>query len=295
MLSSMTGYGTGSAKGDGMEVTVEMRTVNHRFLDVHVRLPREYVYLETEVQQTVRGILVRGRVDVSVSIQSAEAASFLVNSDSARSYIEAAGRLRDEFHLEDSLDLRTLLTLPGVLENRDNVAAEAVNGNNALSELVAQGVRQALEAVRRMREKEGKALQADMQRYLEGVREKAARIHALAPATVIEYQRKLEERLAQLLPQVGIDPQRLAQEVALLAERCDISEEITRLESHVGQYESLMDSGREVGKRLDFLLQEMQREINTVLSKSANLEITRHGIAIKADIEKLREQVQNVE
>jgi uncharacterized protein (TIGR00255 family) len=272
-------------------VTVEIRTVNHRFLDVHIRLSREYAFLETEVQQAVRNRLGRGRVDVSVAIQGASAAAFLVNADSARSYIEAAGRLRDEFRLEDSLDLRTLLTLPGVLQNRDS----APNESSTLHELVDESVRQALESVMRMREQEGKALQADMRRYLEGIGEKARCIHSLAPAAAVEFRKKLEERLAQLLPQNGVDPQRVAQEVALLADRCDISEEITRLESHVEQYMSLMDTGKEVGKKLDFLLQEMQREVNTVLSKSSNLEITRQGISIKADIEKLREQVQNVE
>ncbi|HYK88642.1 MAG TPA: YicC/YloC family endoribonuclease [Acidobacteriota bacterium] len=293
MILSMTGYGTGAGRGEETEIAVEIRTVNHRFLDVHTRLPREYTYLEAEVQQVVRGTLGRGRVDVSVSLQCTNPATFLVNAESARSYIQAASRLRDEFRLEDSIDLKTLLTLPGVLQNRDNVAAQAEN--NALKELLAQTVRQALEGVLRMREQEGRALETDMRHYLTGIGEKAKCIHRLAPATTVEYRRKLEERLAQLLPQNGVDPQRLAQEVALFAERCDITEEITRLESHVEQYMSLMDNGREVGKKLDFLLQEMQREINTILSKSANLEITGHGITIKADIEKLREQVQNVE
>ncbi len=295
MLTSMTGYGSGSAKCDEMEITVEIRTVNHRFLDVHIRLPREYISLEPEVQQMVRSVLGRGRVDITISVQCTGPANFLVNADSARSYVEAAGKLREELHLEDSLDLKTLLCLPGVVQNRESLAAVEASENSALSGLLKQGLQQALGSVVRMREAEGRALQADMKRYLESIGEKSQCIRGLAASTVVEYRRKLEERIAQLLPQDGIDSQRLAQEVALLAERCDISEEIARLESHVGQHTSLMDSDREVGKKLDFLLQEMQREINTILSKSANLEITRHGIAIKADIEKLREQVQNVE
>jgi uncharacterized protein (TIGR00255 family) len=218
-----------------------------------------------------------------------------LNADSARSYIEAAGKLRDEFHLEDSLDLRTLLTLPGVLQNRDSISSQTQNDHSMLSELLGQSVREALEGVRRMREREGTALQADMKRYIESIGTKANHIHGLAPATIGEYRKRLEERLSQLLPQNGVDPQRLAQEIALLAERCDISEEITRLESHVEQCLSLMETGNEAGKKLDFLLQEMQREVNTMLSKSLDLEVTRHGISIKADIEKLREQVQNVE
>jgi uncharacterized protein (TIGR00255 family) len=237
----------------------------------------------------------RGRVDVNISIQDANPNIFQLNTDSARSYMEAAGRLRDEFHLQDSLDLRTLITLPGVLENRDSTYLQLQSDNSTVSEALGQGVRQALEGVRQMREREGRALQDDMKRFLDSISEKAKWIHGLAPMTIVEHRKKLEERLAQVLPQNGVDPQRLAQEVAFLADKCDISEEIARLESHVEQYISLMDTGKEVGKKLDFLLQEMQREVNTILSKSPNLEITRHGIAIKADIEKLREQVQNVE
>lgn len=295
MILSMTGYGTCSVKKDETVVTVEIRTVNHRFLDVHTRLSREYAYLETEVQQAVRSMVSRGRVEINISIQGASPNALQLNADSARNYIEAAGKLRDEFHLEDSLDLRTLLTLPGVLQNRDSISSQTQSENSTLSELLGQSLREALKGVRRMREQEGRALQADMKQYLESIGEKAKRIHGLAPATIGEYRKKLEERLSQLLPQDGVDPQRLAQEIALLAERCDISEEITRLESHVEQYMSLLDTGKEAGKKLDFLLQEMQREVNTMLSKSSNLEVTRHGISIKADIEKLREQVQNVE
>ncbi len=296
MILSMTGYGTGSAKKDDTVVTVEARTVNHRFLDVHVRLAREYAHLEPQVQQIVRGMLGRGRADISVSVQCSGAGAFLVSAESARSYLEAAGRLRDEFRLVDSLDLRTLLLLPGVVQSRESVpSAHARDEDTTVSALLEQSTRQALDGVLCMRAQEGKALLEDMKRYLGGISEKAVCIHGLAPTTVGEYRKKLEERLAQLLPQGGIDQQRLAQEVAIIAERCDISEETTRLESHVEQYLGLLEAGKEVGKKLDFLLQEMQREVNTILSKSANLEIARHGIAIKADIEKLREQAQNVE
>ena len=295
MILSMTGYGTGSAQQGDTVVTVEIRAVNHRFLDVHVRLPREYVYLETEIQQAVRGAMSRGRMDISVSIQELGASAFQLNVNSARGYIEAAQKLSEVFNLQDSLDLKTLLGMPGVLQNRESLPPQGQNGAGTTGELLAQSLQQAIEGVRRMREQEGRVLQEDMKRHLDSIGERAKGIHCIVPATVVEYRRKLEERLAQILPQNGIDPQRVAQEVAILADRCDISEEITRLESHVAQYAELMDTGREVGKKLDFLLQEMQREVNTILSKSANLEITGHGISIKAEIEKLREQAQNVE
>ncbi len=295
MILSMTGYGTGSAQREDTVVTVEIRAVNHRFLDVHVRLAREYVYLETEVQQAVRAAMSRGRMDVSVSIQGPGPGAYQLNFDSVRAYIEAARKLREEFKLQDGLDLKTLLAMPGVLQSRECLPSQAQGGIATASELLNQSLRQALDGVRRMREQEGRALQEDMRGYLDSISDKAHKIHGLAGTIVVEDRKKLEERLAHLLPQNGVDPQRVAQEVALIADRCDISEEITRLESHVEQYIALMDTGKEVGKKLDFLLQEMQREVNTILAKSANLEITSHGISIKADIEKLREQVQNVE
>ncbi len=217
----------------------------------------------------------------------------VVNAAAVRSYLEAAARLRDEFHLVDTLDIKTLLSLPGVVGNAE-ADAEASPDRGVL-EPVLQGVRQALDAVVRMRGQEGEALRADMARHLESMRAKAAEIRDHVPAAVEEYGRKLRERLAQILPPNTVDPQRLAQEVALMADRSDISEEIARLDSHVEQYASMMDAGAQTGKKLDFLLQEMQREVNTILSKAGHLEITRLGIALKSDIEKLREQAQNVE
>ena len=293
MILSMTGYGTGSAQRDDITVTVEIRTVNHRFLDLHIRVPREYLFLESEIQQLVRKLLNRGRVEVSVTIQGACSSEYLVNNDAVRGYMQAAGRLREQFELREALDLKTLLSLPGVLQNRDSDHVSDTTG--ALSELAGESVNAALAAVLRMRLQEGEALRADMLKNLANVADRVKDIHALSSTTMVEYQRKLEDRLARLLPHDGIDPQRLAQEVALMAEKCDISEEIARLESHLEQYGALTETGKEVGKKLDFLLQEMQRAANTILSKSGDLEITRHGIAIKAEIEKLREQVQNVE
>jgi uncharacterized protein (TIGR00255 family) len=292
MILSMTGYGTGSAQKDGATVSVEIKTVNHRFLDLHVRVSREYGFLEGEIQQLVRNVLDRGRVDVNASVQNSGSAAFLLNSSLIRGYLEAAGKLREEFNLQDSLDLKTILSLPGVLQNGEAAQADAPE---TISELVKSSTQAALEGVVRMRRQEGEALRSDMLRNLAGIKECAGCIHELSLNSAAEYMQKLRDRLAQLLPQAGIDPQRLAQEAALIADKCDISEEVARMESHIEQYYSLMDAKEKAGKKLDFLLQELQREANTILSKSGNLEISRHAISIKADIEKLREQVQNVE
>jgi uncharacterized protein (TIGR00255 family) len=292
MILSMTGYGTGSAQKDSTTVSVEIKTVNHRFLDLHVRISREFQSLEGEIQQLIRGALDRGRVDVNVAVQDVAEAAFEINTGLAKGYLEAAGRLKEEFGFQDSLDLKTILNLPGILQNKDMAQA----GNDAvISTLIKESIAAALQGVLGMRKQEGEALRADMRQNLACIKENAGRIHELSVNSAEEYLQKLRDRINQLLPQGGMDPQRLAQEVALIADKCDISEEIARLKSHIEQYHFLMDAKEKAGKKLDFLLQELQREANTILSKSGNLEIARHAIAIKTDIEKLREQVQNVE
>jgi len=292
-MLSMTGYGTGYRRGGDTSVAVEVRTVNHRFLDLHVRLPREYIFLEGDVQQVVRSVIRRGRVDVTITIQAPQAPEFTLNLPVARAYVESAGRLGKEFGISDPLDLRTLLALPGVVHAVESDAAPATAPRELVSEVV-DCVREALKGVERMRVQEGSALRSDMFQHLESIREKAGRVRAASQSVVEEYRKRLESRLALLLGQGMVDQQRLAQEVAIMAEKSDISEEAARLESHVSQFRDLA-SGDEAGKQMDFLLQEMQREANTILSKSAGLEVARMGIALKADIERLREQAQNVE
>ena len=294
MILSMTGYGMGSAQKDDVAVAVEIRTVNHRFLDLHVRISREYLFLEGEIQKLVRSVLDRGRVEVNVSIQHTGPTLFLVNENLAKGYLEAAETLKRNFDIQGTLDMKTVLSLPGILHNRDTLPADA---SGDLSELTNTSMQAALEGVVRMRQQEGESLLADMTRNLASIEESVGHISELSATSAADALQKLRDRLSQLLPQGGggIDPQRLAQEAALLADKADISEEITRLKSHIGQYHSLMDAKEKTGKKLDFLLQELHRETNTILSKSGNLEIARHAIAIKTDIEKLREQVQNVE
>jgi uncharacterized protein (TIGR00255 family) len=292
MILSMTGYGTGSAQKENASVTVEIKTVNHRFLDLHLRISREYQFLEGEIQQAVRGALDRGRIDINVTIQNAASGTFEINSDLLKGYLEAVGRLKEEFGFQDSPDLKTVLSLPGILQPKESARGEE---STDLIGLLRSSVREALDGVLQMRAQEGDALRADMRRNLAGMEENAGRISEISANSAAEHLRKLRDRLDQLLPQGGVDPQRLAQEAALIADKSDISEELARLKSHIEQYHFLMDAKEKAGKKLDFLLQELQREANTILSKSGNLEVSRLAIAIKTDIEKLREQVQNVE
>jgi len=294
MILSMTGYGAATEQREDLSVSVEIKTVNHRFMDLHTRIPREFLFLEGEIQKPVRSALDRGRVEISVSIQHTGPTVFTVNENLARGYLEAAENLGTNYGIKGDLDMKTVLSLPGILQNQDTLPDDK---GEALSELALSCVQSALKSVLRMRKKEGEALYTDMSDNLANIKKGALSIEALSRTTASDVLRKLQERLAQLLPQDGgtVDPQRLAQEVALLADKADISEEITRLKSHIEQFRSLMDAEEKTGKKLDFLLQELHRETNTILSKSGNLEISNHAIAIKTDIEKLREQVQNVE
>jgi uncharacterized protein (TIGR00255 family) len=294
MLSSMTGFGSGTRGAEKATVTVEVRTVNHRSLDIHIRVPREFGAVEIPLQQVVRDRLRRGRVDVSVTVEAADRPKFGVSLETAREYLGAAKLLQESLGLADNVSLRTLLSLPGVVEAR-NGESGALSADRSLVQMLTEAAVEAVDSVVRMRRQEGEALAREMALHLDGLAQSVAQVRELVPGTVEAYRQRLEDRLKQLLGGAVVDPQRIAQEVAVMAEKSDISEELARLESHLAQYRSLLSEGKDVGKRLDFLLQEMQRETNTILSKSPHLEITRFGLAMRADVEKLREQVQNLE
>jgi uncharacterized protein (TIGR00255 family) len=309
MILSMTGYGTGTAKDASLTVAVEIRTVNHRFLDLHIRVPREYQFLESEASTLLRGAVSRGRVDVSVTATNPEAEAFQIDYELARRYMAAVNKLNAEYastygygepEKAYAPDIVRLLSLPGVLRNNDEAALEkAGEAAEKILKLMNESLRTALESVLAMRRREGEALENDMLQNLASIENNAGEIKKLSHNAPAEYFEKLRARLDKLLSQSGphgaLDPQRLAGEAAILADKCDISEELARMSSHIKQYRALIDASEKTGKKLDFLLQEMQREANTILSKSDNLEITHRGISIKTDIEKLREQVQNVE
>lgn len=292
MIKSMTGFGRGSAEGEGVKVTVEMRTVNNRHLDVHVRLSQEYADLELVIKKQIQAALKRGRVDTSVTIERAGTVGYDINRDAVRAYLDAVGVLKEEFGLGGDIAIDSIVRLPGVLQT----SASTIAADGVVAETVAASVTAAVSDLVAMRVVEGTELSNEMTGRLEKIESLLPIVESRADQLPSQYRDRLEKRLAELVRGKPIDETRLAQEVAYLAERSDIAEEIARLKSHIGQFRAtIVGEAGEAGKRLDFLLQEMNREANTVLSKSGDVEISEAAITIKAEVEKLREQVQNVE
>ena len=299
MLRSMTGYATATASAEGASVTVTLKSVNHRFLDLHMRLPQEAEPLEAKLRQTLRARLARGHVDVAVAIERAGTIEVSFDLPLVRAYIDAFTKLQDELHLTAEPNVNELLKMPGAVTMSKTAAGEA--NAELLDRLLFQALDSAINAMDEMRGREGAALCAELLSRAAGLETLATRIADLREGADRRIFERLSRRIAELTGQ-SATPERIAQEAALLADRSDVSEEIVRLKAHVGQFRETLASppaGGETGKRFDFLLQEMNREANTILSKTsgdqAGLEITDLAIQAKAEIEKLREQVQNLQ
>lgn len=291
MVKSMTGYGQGRAEGVEHRVRVEIRSVNNRFLDIHARLPQEISSLEVSIKKQIQGELKRGRIDLSLSVEQISQAQFEINRPLVSGYLAALGQLKNEFGLEGNPSLELVAKLPGALQpcqDAGSLDEELVGG-------VAAAVSQALEGLLQMRILEGQRLAAELRSRLDAIDAQLPVIESEASRLPAVYREKLMKRAQELLNAGQIDETRMAQEAVLLADRSDISEEITRLKSHIAQMRDLLEAEDEIGKRMDFILQEMNREANTILSKSGDLEVSDAAIIIKTEVEKLREQAQNVE
>ena len=290
MLKSMTGYGQGTASGENFSVTVDLRSVNNRNLDIHWRAPQDLVSLEIPLKKQIQAALSRGRFDVTISFSQTADTAYELNRPLISGYLAALKTMREEFGLSGEPDLATIARLPNVLQ------AQSTGG---LSEAVVQGVEaaltHALASLVAMRAVEGHELQKELLARVERIGKQVEAIISGADGLVDAYREKLRKRVTELLEKTTIDETRLAQEVAYLAERSDITEEITRLKSHIVQLKELLSGDNEIGKKLDFLLQETNREANTILSKSSELSICDAAIEIKTEVEKLREQANNVE
>jgi uncharacterized protein (TIGR00255 family) len=296
-LKSMTGYAQAQIAADGVGLRISIRAVNHRFLDLHLRVPEGLEPLEPRIRQIVRERVRRGHLDVTLRYELAGPAAVAVNQEVAAAYLRAAEELRKQYGVKSETDIASILRLPGVI---GSAAASSDDEIARLEPPMAACLYEALDKLDQMRALEAVALRDDMSARLDTIARNAARVSVLAEQARPAFARRLEARLKELLGEVQLDPARLAQEAAMAAERSDVSEELARLASHVSQFQSLLSSASDVGKKLDFLLQEMQREANTLLSKTPgneaeSLEITELALSIKAEIEKIREQVQNIE
>jgi uncharacterized protein (TIGR00255 family) len=288
----MTGFGRGEAAGDGRTWIAEVRTVNHRFLDQRVILPRLFAALEEPVKKMVAAALDRGRVDVTFSLLGVSAAvpQFVVNEGVARQYHRCLQQLIGDYGLGAAVSLSDMLTLRDVVtleEQRPDMDTEW--------QLISQALTAALIDCDIMREKEGQSLQRDLLTRLDKFADIVDQIEKRIPEVQMQRQADLRSRVDKLLDGLDIDPIRLAQETAIMADKSDVTEEITRLGSHIAQFRAFLVSDEPVGRRLDFLLQEFLREVNTLSSKIASASIAHLGVEMKNEIEKLREQVQNIE
>jgi len=292
MLKSMTGFGSGRATVGGEEISVELRSVNHKFCEVKPRLPRELAALESGVGKSVKERLARGAVDVVIKRSARGSAGLvpMVDLALAQEYRRVFAELATTLGVPDTTSIRDIVSQQNVVrleEPHPNLEGAAKAVETALHD--------ALEALSAMRSQEGLALQVDLTARLTLVAGWAKEVQVLAPKSVELWRDRLATRVAELSKGLPIDPQRMAQEVALFAERTDIAEELTRLESHLVQFRALLASAEPSGRKMDFLVQEMHREVNTTGSKSQHADISRLVMQLKTELERIREQVQNVE
>jgi len=292
MLKSMTGYGKGQASSEKVALTVEIRSVNHRYSDISIKAPRVLMALENDVKRQVNARLGRGKIDVFVfqETSSVTLAQPTINRPLAAAYVQLFEQLCSEFSVNSGIPLTLLANQKDVI-----VLKEAEISAEDAGPILASAVDAALDAIEGMRLREGTALGSDIEGRLGEVAKLLGEIEERAPQIPLEWQKRLQERLARLQKDFEYDPQRVAQEIALFADRCDISEEIVRFHSHLNQFRSLLAAKEPVGRQMDFLVQELNREVNTIGSKSNDAEMTRLVVTVKAELEKIREQVQNVE
>jgi uncharacterized protein (TIGR00255 family) len=292
-MKSMTGYGKAMVAGDDFSVSVDLKTVNNRFLDIHLRVGSELASLEPSIKKRITSRLSRGRVDVTVSVERVAQIGYEINRPLIAGYVSALKQLQQDFDIAGELDINAIARIPGALQPARNGIDDRITG------ALERALDQALDELERMRVQEGEALKQELRERVKKIETLVPIIEASAGGLADAYRLRLQKRIGELLNRAGqiveIDPVRLAQEVAYLADRSDVSEEMVRLRSHLSQFQEALDAPGEAGKMLDFLLQELNREANTTLSKSTDLAIKEAGLAIKAEVEKLREQVQNVE
>lgn len=289
-MNSMTGYGKGVAESAGRKVGVEIKSVNHRFLDMNIKLPRTLGFAEDIIRSEVKGAITRGHLDIYVNYERESGGKISMDEQLARDYCTMAAKAAMKFSITNDLSVSALFRMPEVV-----VVKEEDEDEEAVGKLVEQAVREALNGLSVMRAKEGEMLMRDFSEKLANISAFVDEVEKLAPVTVEEHKNRMRERITEMLGDVAFDEARLMNEAAFFADKVAVDEEIARLRSHIAHFRDICASGGALGKKLDFIVQEMNRETNTIGSKCSDSKIAQCVISAKCEIEKVREQVQNVE
>lgn len=292
MIKSMTGFGRATYENEGKEYIVEIKSVNNRFNDINIKMPRNFNYLEDKIKKEILSAVSRGKIDVFITFtnNSDKCKNISINTEIAKRYIEELKKLADETQIVNNVNVIDISKLPDVLNIKLEEDAEEIIEKELLVAL-----KEAISSFIDMRTKEGSKIKLDLENRINLISKKVEEISRISTGLVDEYIVKLESRIKELLKTDVVDETRLAQEVVIYSDKCSVEEELTRLKSHISQFLGLLEQNKAIGKKMDFLIQEMNRETNTIGSKANNLEITDMVVDIKTELENIREQVQNIE
>lgn len=292
MIKSMTGYGGAKGSCQGLEISVELKSVNNRYLDCNVRLPRNFLFAEEGLKSKVQEHISRGKVDVFVSVDSREADEMLVsvNEGLAKAYIDAVSLIADKFSLHNDLSALAVSRFTDVLSLEKKEADK-----EAITLALSQIAEEALDEFDAMRSREGERLREDISKRLDCIEGLVTEVELRSPETVKEYRAKLYKKMCDVLESSTVDEQRILMEAAVYADKVAVDEETVRLRSHIAQMRGMLDTGSPIGRKMDFLIQEFNRESNTIGSKCGDSDIAKKVIELKSEIEKIREQIQNIE
>ena len=293
MLKSMTGYGRQESVIDGKKILVEIKSVNHRFADYNIKVPRHLGFLEDRVKKLASENMTRGKIDIYVAVESGDDSTdkdIILNTELARSYISALHELRDKFGLKDDISVSSVARYTEIFKSERREEDE-----EALWQAVSTVMKDAVDAFVAMRIREGERIEADLVARINYMKELASRVDERSPETVKEYSDRLYARIKEVLADRAVDEGRVLTEVAIFADKVAVNEETVRLASHFEEFNEIITSGEPAGRRLDFLIQEINREVNTIGSKAQDIEIAKIVVTLKGEIEKLREQIQNIE
>ncbi len=292
MIKSMTGFGRGHKVLNGRDITVEIRSVNHRYYEFSSRLPRSLGYAEEKLKSLLQGKISRGKVEVSVLLSNVEAADekITINREIVKEYIDAMRSVKEEFGLEDDLSLSNILRIPDAF-----TVVKTETDEEQLWQDIKAAAEEALENFISMREKEGERMKQDITSRLDRIEEWVGIVEKRSPQMVEDYRKRLYDKMCEVLSSTNIDENRILMEAGIFSEKTAVDEETVRLRSHIEQFRNMLESGEPVGRKLDFLVQEMNRETNTIGSKVQDIEVTRIVVDQKSEIEKIREQIQNIE